>query len=41
MSSKKGTLSKTHSGDKNYTTKKGDKVYHRNRHYDSNFQSNH
>jgi hypothetical protein len=33
MSSKKGTFSKTHRGDKNYTTKKGDKVFHRNHHY--------
>tara|TARA_R110000744_G_scaffold159998_2_gene276192 strand:+ start:8395 stop:8628 length:234 start_codon:yes stop_codon:yes gene_type:complete len=27
-SSKKGTKSKTHKGDKNYTTKKGDKDHH-------------
>ena len=31
-SSKKGTASKTHPGDKNYTTKKGDKFYHINNH---------
>jgi hypothetical protein len=29
MGSKKGTRSKTHPGRKNYTTKKGDKVFHR------------
>ena len=29
MSSKKGTRSKTHPGRKNYTTKRGDKVFHR------------
>jgi len=28
-----GTPSKTHPGRKNYTTKKGDKVYHQNVHY--------
>ena len=33
MSSKKGTRSKSHPGEKNYTTKKGDKVYHRMDHY--------
>lgn len=27
-----GTKSKTHKGDKNFTTKKGDKDFHRNRH---------
>jgi hypothetical protein len=32
-SSKKGTRSKTHPGRKNYTTKKGDKVFHRKKHY--------
>ena len=31
--STKGTRSKTHPGRKNYTTKKGDKVYHRKGHY--------
>ena len=31
--STKGTRSKTHRGRKNYTTKKGDKVFHRKRHY--------
>tara|TARA_B100000989_G_C19340542_1_gene384781 strand:- start:103 stop:327 length:225 start_codon:yes stop_codon:yes gene_type:complete len=31
-SSKKGTASKTHPGDKNYTTKKGDKDYHEKHH---------
>jgi len=31
--STKGTKSKTHPGRLNYTTKKGDKVYHRNGHY--------
>jgi hypothetical protein len=31
-SSKKGTASKTHPGDKNYTTKKGDKFYHEKHH---------
>lgn len=30
---KRGTRSKTHPGRKNYTTKKGDKVFHRNHHY--------
>lgn len=30
---KKGTRSKTHRGRKNYTTKRGDKVYHRKGHY--------
>ena len=30
---KKGTKSKTHHGRKNYTTKRGDKVYHRKGHY--------
>jgi hypothetical protein len=30
---KKGTKSKTHRGRKNYTTKRGDKVYHRKGHY--------
>ena len=30
---KKGTNSKTHPGRKNYTTKRGDKVYHRKGHY--------
>uniref|UniRef100_A0A6C0E119 Uncharacterized protein n=1 Tax=viral metagenome TaxID=1070528 RepID=A0A6C0E119_9ZZZZ len=30
---KKGTKSKTHPGRKNYTTKRGDKVYHRKGHY--------
>jgi hypothetical protein len=29
----KGTASKSHPGRKNYTTKKGDKVYHRKNHY--------
>jgi hypothetical protein len=29
MSSRKGTRSKTHRGRKNYTTKRGDKVFHR------------
>jgi len=29
---KKGTMSKTRPGRKNYTTKRGDKVYHRNGH---------
>ena len=32
-SSKKGSPSKTHKGRKNYTTKKGDKVFHRRKHY--------
>ena len=32
-SSKRGTRSKTHPGRLNYTTKKGDKVFHRRRHY--------
>jgi hypothetical protein len=32
-SSKKGTKSKTHPGRLNYTTKKGDKVFHRKHHY--------
>jgi len=31
--STKGTKSKTHTGDLNYTTKKGDKVYHQRNHY--------
>ena len=31
--STKGTRSKTHPGRKNYTTKKGDKVFHRKRKY--------
>jgi hypothetical protein len=31
--SRKGTRSKTHPGRLNYTTKKGDKVYHENGHY--------
>ena len=31
--STKGTRSKTHKGRKNYTTKKGDKVFHRKRKY--------
>ncbi len=31
--STKGTRSKTHRGRKNYTTKKGDKVFHRKKHY--------
>jgi hypothetical protein len=30
---KRGTRSKTHPGRKNYTTKKGDRVFHRNHHY--------
>lgn len=30
---KKGTRSKTHPGRKNYTTKKGNKVFHRKKHY--------
>ena len=30
---KKGTKSKTHRGRKNYTTKRGDKVYHRKGRY--------
>jgi hypothetical protein len=30
---KKGTRSKTRHGRKNYTTKRGDKVYHRKGHY--------
>ena len=29
---KKGDKSKTHKGDKDYTTKKGDKVYHQGGH---------
>ena len=33
MASFFGTRSKTRPGRKNYTTKKGDKVYHRNGHY--------
>ena len=33
FSSKKGTRSKTRPGRLNYTTKKGDKVYHRKHHY--------
>lgn len=33
MTYKKGSMSKTHPGDKDFTTKKGDKVYHRNGHY--------
>jgi hypothetical protein len=33
MNSFFGTLSKTHFGLKNFTTKKGDKVYHRKGHY--------
>ena len=32
-SSKRGTRSKTHRGRLNYTTKRGDKVFHRRRHY--------
>jgi hypothetical protein len=32
MSSIKGTRSKTHRGRKNYTTKRGDKVFHRRHH---------
>ena len=32
FSSKKGTRSKTHPGRLNYTTKKGNKVYHRKHH---------
>jgi hypothetical protein len=28
----KGTKSKTHKGDKNYTTKRGDTMYHRKHH---------
>lgn len=32
MSSIKGTRSKTHMGRKNYTTKRGDKVFHRRHH---------
>ena len=32
-SSKKGTRSKTHHGRLNYTTKGGDKVFHRRHHY--------
>lgn len=31
--STKGTRSKTHRGRLNYTTKKGDKVFHRKGHY--------
>ena len=31
--STKGTRSKTHKGRKNYTTKKGNKVFHRKKHY--------
>lgn len=30
---KKGTKSRTHTGRKNYTTKRGDKVYHSKGHY--------
>lgn len=30
---KKGTMSKTHPGRKNYTTKRGDKVFHQKGHY--------
>ena len=33
MSYHKGSLSKTHPGDFNFTTKKGDMVFHRNKHY--------
>lgn len=33
MSYHKGSLSKTHPGDYDFTTKKGDKVFHRMRHY--------
>ena len=33
LGSLKGTKSKTHPGRKNYTTKKGSKVYHRKGHY--------
>ena len=33
MNSFFGTPSRTHPGRKNYTTKKGDKVYHRKGHY--------
>ena len=33
MNSFFGTPSRTHPGSKNYTTKKGDKVYHRKGHY--------
>lgn len=31
--STKGTRSRTHRGRKNYTTKRGNKVYHRKGHY--------
>lgn len=30
---RKGSLSRTHPGRKNFTTKRGDKVYHRRGHY--------
>jgi hypothetical protein len=33
MGYKKGSMSKTHKGDKDFTTKKGDKVFHRSRHF--------
>ena len=33
MGYKKGTMSKTRKGDKDFTTKKGDKVFHRSRHF--------
>jgi hypothetical protein len=33
MSYQKGSLSKTHPGDFDFTTKKGDKVFHRRHHY--------
>ena len=33
MSYRKGSLSKTHPGDYDFTTKKGDKVFHRMNHY--------
>lgn len=33
MAYKKGSISKTRKGDKDFTTKKGDKVFHRSRHF--------
>jgi hypothetical protein len=33
MGYKKGSMSKTHKGEKDFTTKKGDKVFHRSHHF--------